>query len=93
MKNATGSGQAFGIEGYRMPDTTLLNFRPRTTKIVKYNAPHFIDQYTKSKAYIPGPVYETITDWKEVLKGKGKFSKKKRITFTESILNEGKTKG
>jgi hypothetical protein len=27
------------------------------------------------------------------LKGKGKFSKKQRITFTESILNEGKAKG
>lgn len=28
-----------------------------------------------------------------MLKGKGKFSKKQRITFTESILNEGKSKG
>lgn len=88
----SGSGQPFGIEGYRIPDTSLLAYRPRTTKISKYNIPHFIDQYSKSKSFVPGPIYETVTNWKEIMKTKGKFGKSPRVTFTESVLHESKLK-
>jgi hypothetical protein len=42
--------------------------------------------------FVPGPKYETISNWKENFKSKGLFSKSPRITFTESILKEGKAK-
>ena len=90
--NASGTDSVFGISGYKLPDTSLLMFRPRTTKIAKYNIPHFIDKHTKQMSFVPGPIYETVTDWKEIMKKKGKFSKSPRVTFTESILHDGKIK-
>lgn len=43
----SGEGKVFGIDGYRIPDTSLHFYRPRTTKIEKYNIPHFIDKLVK----------------------------------------------
>jgi hypothetical protein len=40
---SSNSGNVFGIDGYKIPDTSLLLYRPRTTKMAKYNVPHFID--------------------------------------------------
>ena len=72
----------FGITGYHLPNTELVTGRPRTTKFTTYNVPHFIDNYSKSKAFIPGPKYETLIDWKNSLQNKGKFTKSPRITYT-----------
>ena len=86
----TNPDSMFGIKGYTIPHTDLITSRPRTTKFSKYSVPHFIDKYTKSKEFIPGPKYETMSDWTQNLKNKGKFPKTNRITNTESILIEGK---
>ena len=66
MKKTKGDS-VFGIEGYRLPNTEILTGRPRTTKFTTYNIPHFIDAYSKSRAFVPGPKYETIIDWKNSL--------------------------
>ena len=34
----------------------------------------------------PGAIYVPPTDWKENLKGRGKFGKYNKITFTEDIM-------
>jgi hypothetical protein len=60
----TNGDQVFGIKGYRMPNTNIITQRPRTTKFNSYKIPHFIDQYTKSREFVPGPKYETVLDWK-----------------------------
>lgn len=78
----TKGDSVFGISGYRLPNTEILTGRPRTTKFTNYNVPHFIDTYSKEKAFVPGPKYETLSNWKKILKGKGHFSKSPRITFT-----------
>lgn len=72
----------FGIEGYKIPNTDLLNYRPRTTKMSKCSAPHFIDQITKQKNFMPGPNYNVTIDWTKTLKNKGKFTSSPRVTFT-----------
>lgn len=86
----TSGDSIFGITGYHMPNTNILTQRPRTTKFTTYNAPHFIDKYTKGREFVPGPKYDTLTDWKHNLKARGQFSKSPRITFTESIIKETK---
>lgn len=79
----SNADSAFGIKGYTMPETSRLQtFRPRTTKFSIYNVPHFIDQYTKNKSFLPGPKYDTVADWKLALKGRGQFTKNPRITHT-----------
>ena len=60
----TNPDQVFGIAGYRIPHTDIALSRPRTTKFSKFNVPHFLDTYVKSKEFMPGPKYETVTDWK-----------------------------
>ena len=87
----TNNDSIFGIEGYTIPKTAVLN--PRTTKFSRFKVPHFIDVYAKSKSFVPGPVYETVTDWKQSLKGyKGVFNKSPRVTFTENIIKTSKLK-
>ena len=86
----TGNKSAFGIEYYQMPDTSIITQRPRTTKFTTYKFKHFIEEYTKSREFVPGPKYDTIPDWKENLKARGAFPKTDRITFTEGIMKEGK---
>ena len=86
----TDGDSVFGITGYHLPNTELVTGRPRTTKFTHYNVPHFIDAYSKSKAFIPGPKYETLIDWKTTLQNKGKFTKSPRITYTQSIIAECK---
>mmetsp|Transcript_45554 Transcript_45554/g.33306 ORF Transcript_45554/g.33306 Transcript_45554/m.33306 type:complete len:82 (+) Transcript_45554:95-340(+) len=81
MAGSKGEGP-FGIEGYRIPDCTAHLYRPRSTKIPKYNIPHFIDKYAKDRSFVPGPVYEVVPDWRKSLKGQGKFSTSPRVTFT-----------
>lgn len=63
----TNGDSVFGISGYHLPNTELITARPRTTKFTTYNVPHFIDTYSKNKAFIPGPKYETMIDWKNSL--------------------------
>jgi hypothetical protein len=72
-----------------LPSTDIVTFKPRTTKIPKYNIPHFIDQHVKNKSYLPSPqAYETTFDWKTVLKNRGKFLTSPRVTSTEKILKD-----
>lgn len=52
--------------------------------------PHFIDKYVKSREFVPGPKYDTITNWKNNFKARGQFSKSPRITFTERIMKDNK---
>lgn len=81
------NGSPFGIEFYQLPDTSIITRRPRTTKFSLCKYPHYIDVYSKNKEFIPGPKYETITNWKDVIKGsKGAFPKNDRITFTQAII-------
>lgn len=89
----TQNKSLWGIEGYKLPDTSLITLRPKTTKILPFKQPHFIEQITKAKEYIPGPQYDVITNWKEILKEKNRFTKSPRITFTESIIQETKLRG
>ena len=89
---ASGDGNVFGIEGYRIPDTSLHFYRPRTTKMSKYNIPHFIDKITKEKEFVPPAKYDTIIDWKNCLGIRGKFTKSPRMTFTEKIMHDEKLK-
>jgi hypothetical protein len=47
------------------------------------------DIVQKEKSWVPGPIYQPHTDWKEqLLKGnnKGKFGTYRRSTFTDSVM-------
>eukprot|EP00347_Sterkiella_histriomuscorum_P004088 403361797 len=89
MRQTTGDS-VFGISGYHLPNTNIITQRPRTTKFTTYNVPHFIDKYTKSREFVPGPKYDTMQDWKNNLKARGQFSKSPRVTFTETVIKESK---
>lgn len=89
----TNNKSLWGIEGYKLPDTSLITLRPKTTKFINFKQPHYIEQITKAKEFIPGPHYDVIQNWKEILKDKGKFTKSPRTTFTESIIQETKLRG
>lgn len=89
----TANKSLWGIEGYKLPDTSLITLRPKTTKIINFKQPHYIEQIAKAKEYVPGPHYDVVPNWKEILSDKGKFTKSPRITYTESIIHETKLRG
>lgn len=95
VKLMMNRGENFGLEHYHMPTTDLLQFRPKTTKMVNDKILAFIDKETKSKEWVPAPnKYPIGFDWKnpkDLLK-KGHFSKVARVTFTEGILKDPKLK-
>jgi len=82
--------KVFGIDGYELPDTQRYLRTPRSTKFSKFKVPSYIDEMAKTKSHVPGPLYDTVLDWKKSLKGRGKFNSTQRTTFTEQILKEGK---
>lgn len=54
---------------------------------------NFAEFEAKSKAYIPGPQYNTTSDWSKMIKGNtGKFLKSQRLTLPMEII-KNKDKG
>lgn len=49
----------------------------------------FIDKACKDKSDIPGPKYDTTTEWSvtKLLPGRGKWAKAARTTFTSQVMN------
>lgn len=42
LRRTTGDS-VFGISGYHIPNTNVVNSRPRTTKFTNYKFPHYIE--------------------------------------------------
>ena len=62
----------------------------RSFKVGKEQCRNFAELEAKSKAYIPGPQYNTTIDWSK--NKKGKWLKGQRLTSTDLIIkNKDKT--
>jgi hypothetical protein len=78
----------FGIEYYNPPKMERAYLlKPHMGRIDRQKIKNFTEVEAKNKAYIPGPQYNTTTDWNKVLPNQtGKFLKSQRITLAGEIL-------
>ena len=62
--------QPFGVEYYNPPKMERAYLlKPHNGKIDKQKIANFADLEAKNKAFIPGPQYNTTTDWTKTLPG------------------------
>lgn len=78
----------FGIEYYNPPKIERAYLlKPYLGRMDRQKVKNFAELEAKNKAYVPGPQYNTTTDWTKTMPNQtGRFLKSQRITIAGEIL-------